>query len=127
MIVLDNSALIEATIGHDDRPGLDQELVGQELHVPHLIDYEFRNALRGMLLGGKIIRTRAEGAIMIKETLPFVRYPESVTGRRAWDLKDNFNPYDASYVALAEYLGCPLVTTDAKIERGSRTIEVRLY
>ncbi|WP_157930727.1 type II toxin-antitoxin system VapC family toxin [Glycomyces xiaoerkulensis] len=127
MIVLDNSALIDATIGYEERPGLDRELITQELHVPHLIDYEFRNALRGMLLGSKIIRSRAEGAIMIKETLALVRYPESVTGRRTWDLMDNFNPYDATYVALAEYLGCPLVTTDAKMERGARTVEVRLY
>lgn len=34
---------------------------------------------------------------------------------RIWELRDNLTPYDASYVALAEALGCPLVTADARL------------
>ncbi|GAB3220648.1 PIN domain-containing protein [Glycomyces halotolerans] len=127
MIVLDNAALVEATSGQDPPALLLDDLARTELHVPHLIDYEFRSALSGLLLGGKISRKRAEGALLVKDHLALIRYPESVTGPRAWALRENFNPYDASYVALAEQLQCPLATTDAKIERQARTVEVRLY
>lgn len=127
MIVLDSSALIEATVGGEARPGLLREIIGTELHVPHLLDYEYRNALRGMVLGAKISGKLAEAGLVFKKTMPIVRYTDEITGDRTWELRANFNPYDASYIALAERLGCPLVTTDAKMERGAQTIEVRLY
>jgi len=125
--VLDNSALVESLVSQNPSTELQKVLAEGELHVPHLIDYEFRNALRGLLFGGKISREHAEGAQIVKDSLTLIRYPESVTGPRAWDLRDNLNPYDASYVALAEQLQCPLATTDAKLERHVRTIEVKLY
>ncbi|GAB3655255.1 hypothetical protein GCM10028833_29650 [Glycomyces tarimensis] len=78
-------------------------------------------------LGGRLTPARAEGALIVKDSLPFIRYSECVTGPRAWVLRHNLNSYDASYVAPAEQLQCPLVTTDAKIERHVRTVEIKLY
>jgi predicted nucleic acid-binding protein len=127
VIVLGNSALVEAMTGQDPPAELLEDLACSELHVPHLIDYEFRDALRGLLLGGKISPARAEGALLVKDSLPFIRYPDSVTGTRAWDLRGDRNPYDASYVALAEQLRCPLATTDAELERQVRTVEFKRY
>ena len=34
---------------------------------------------------------------------------------RCWELRDNVTPYDAAYVALAEALGVPLLTADARL------------
>lgn len=34
---------------------------------------------------------------------------------RIWELRDNLTAYDAAYVALAEALRCPLVTSDARL------------
>ncbi|WP_329187948.1 PIN domain-containing protein [Actinacidiphila glaucinigra] len=36
---------------------------------------------------------------------------------RVWELRASLCAYDASYVALAEHVGCALVTRDARIER----------
>lgn len=126
MIVLDNSALIEALTGNEPAPSLVDAVATGDVHVPHLIDYEFRNALRGLVLGRKVSARRAVGARLVQQDLPMCRYPDSYTADRAWDLRDNFNGYDATYVALAEALGCALLTNDEKIARAARTIEVRL-
>lgn len=37
-----------------------------------------------------------------------------------WELRDNFSPYDAAYVALAELLGIELLTTDGSLGRAVR-------
>jgi predicted nucleic acid-binding protein len=36
-----------------------------------------------------------------------------------WDMRDNISTYDASYVALAEALDIPLMTTDHRLARAA--------
>ena len=36
---------------------------------------------------------------------------------RAYELRSNVAPYDATYIALAEGLSCPLVTPDRRLAR----------
>lgn len=38
---------------------------------------------------------------------------------RIWELREDVTTADAAYVALAEHLGAPLVTTDARLARAS--------
>jgi len=45
------------------------------------------------------------------------RYPVFTLLERVWDLRENLSAYDASYVALAELLNCPLMTADARLSR----------
>ena len=40
---------------------------------------------------------------------------------RVWALRENLTAYDATYVALAEALGCTLVTADARIAQAPGT------
>ncbi len=44
-------------------------------------------------------------------------YPTGPLLRRAWNLRENVTAYDACYVALAEALGCSLLTADARLSR----------
>jgi predicted nucleic acid-binding protein len=127
VIVLDNSALVDVLAAQSPAKELLTVISSEQLHVPHLLDYEFRNALRGLVLGRKISSARAEGARLVKQGLPLIRHPDQVTGARAWDLRGNMNAYDATYVALAEILDCPLVTTDEKIARVAKTVQVEVY
>ncbi|MER6005510.1 type II toxin-antitoxin system VapC family toxin [Nonomuraea angiospora] len=60
--------------------------------------------------------------------LPLVRYPIERLADRIWALRDNLTVYDAAYIALAEALGCTLVTTDAKLRSAcGHRAEVEVY
>ena len=54
-------------------------------------------------------------------SLPITRYPTSQLLERAWELRHNFDAYDAVYVALAEALDAPLATADAPLARAARS------
>ena len=47
--------------------------------------------------------------------LPVMRHSALPLLPRVFSLKDDLTPYDATYVALAEALNCPLVTADAHL------------
>lgn len=95
------------------------------LHAPHLIDYEFGNALRGLRLGGRITERLADEARADFAELRIERHPGATTTERAWQLRRNHTAYDAAYIALAELLDCPLLTGDAKL-RGSHRASVEV-
>jgi predicted nucleic acid-binding protein len=114
VIVMDCSAMVHALTV----PGsafLDTLAEAQSVHAPHLLDFEVLSAVRGLLLGKKIDETTAHTARGDFASTPITRYPMAGLEERAWELRGNFNPYDASYIALAEALECPLYTFDAKL------------
>ena len=49
--------------------------------------------------------------------LPITLHPAEPFLHRMWELRHNVTPYDAWYVALAEALDAPLLTTDARLAR----------
>lgn len=47
--------------------------------------------------------------------LPITRYPALPLLGRVYRLRSNASAYDAAYIALAEELGCPLLTADQRL------------
>jgi predicted nucleic acid-binding protein len=114
MIVVDASAALSALLN----AGPARQAVGsQQLHVPHLIDSEIANGLRRKVAGGEIGPNAGWAALDTWRHLGMLRYPVFAILGRIWQLRDNLSAYDASYVALAEGLECPLLTTDGRISR----------
>jgi predicted nucleic acid-binding protein len=115
-LVVDNSIIVYALLEGKGNELLRRRLSApRTLHAPQLIDYEFGNVIRGLLLGGRISEAVADEARADFADLPIQRYPGSVTVDRSWALRHNFNAYDAAYIALAELLSAPLLTGDAKL------------
>ena len=92
------------------------------------MDLEVLHTLRRHILRGTFSRRRSDEAFEDFTNIVFERYPHTSLLGRIWELKDDLTAYDATYVALAEALSVPLVTTDARLARapGIRA-EVEVY
>lgn len=116
MIVVDASAVVDALTMPAGTEALRRRLVDEDLHAPHLIDYEVVSVLRGLARAGQVSAHRAADALGDFHDLPIERWSGSrALSQRAFQLRHNLSAYDAAYVTLAEALECPLVTRDAKL------------
>lgn len=116
MIVLDASAAVSALLNDGDARRL---LASESLHAPHLIDVEVLSALRRQTLAGELSDDDAKELLDVWRRLGVTRYTAGPLLPRAWALRDSVTAYDATYVALAEHLGCALVTADARLAGAS--------
>lgn len=116
MIVLDTSAMVEFLVGGD--PVADRVrgvVAGQVLAAPHAVDLECASTLRGLVQGKKLPPDEGERALALLGKMSLRRYGHTPLLPRIWQLRHNMWPYDAAYVALAEFLGAELVTLDGKM------------
>lgn len=123
MTVLNASAMVEALVGRE----VDDELLdvlGGDLHAPHLIDIEVLSALRGLWLSAKLDPADAEGARADYVAFTINRYEVAPLADRIWQLRHQYTSYDAAYLALAEALDVPLFTCDAKLAAGGHRARV---
>lgn len=79
------------------------------------------SVFRRQLANGSLTEEQAENALQDLLDLPLTVYPTAPLLRRGWDLRDNVTTYDSCYVALAEALGCPLVTADRRLANAPAT------
>ena len=128
MIVLDASVVVELLTNGPLAPNIGQELSSRDEPsvVPHLLDVEVLNAVRGLTTGQRIESERAEQILIGLATLPAERYAHIPLLARMWELRHNFTAYDAAYIALAEALGATLYTCDEKLSKGHRA-RVKLF
>ena len=116
MLVVDTSAVLHALVARVPAAGLVERLEEDgDLHAPHLIDTEMLHALRRLVLTGAISEDRASDARADFADLSITRYPHEPFNELVWALRGNLTAYDATFVALAEALGAPLVTCDRKL------------
>ncbi|HWG72459.1 MAG TPA: type II toxin-antitoxin system VapC family toxin [Acidimicrobiales bacterium] len=117
-VVLDGSALV-ALLGDAGPAGtwVEAAISGAALAAPELAVFEAANILRRQMISGPLDASQATLAHADLVALPLQLWPYAPLSERAWELRHNLTIYDASYVALAELLGAPVVTLDAKLRR----------
>ncbi len=123
MIVVDASILatVIADDGADGRRCRAELRVARDVAAPDLVDVESVSVLRKRWTAGLLSAKRFATAVEDLEELPIDRFPTAPLMRRAYELRANATPYDATYVALAEILGCELLTGDGRLARAPGT------
>ena len=116
MIVFDASAALSGLLNAGPARAF---LAVEQLHAPHLVDSEVASGLRRHVASKRIAADDGWAALDAWRRLGLTRYPVHGLLERVWELRENLSAYDAGYVALAEALGCSLVTADARISRAS--------
>jgi len=117
LIVIDASVL--ANVVGDD--GTDGQQARREFRnagdiaAPDLVDVETVAVLRKRWIAGAVSDRRFASAVEDLEQLDLDRYPTLRFMRRTYELRANVTVYDSAYVALAEALGCELLTVDQRL------------
>jgi predicted nucleic acid-binding protein len=116
VIVVDASALLEVLLRTGAAAAVEARLFGgATLHAPHLLDLEVAQVLRRYERAGELSGRRAAQALEDLAAFRIERYPHDLFLPRVWSLRANATAYDACYLALAEALGAPLLTTDRRL------------
>lgn len=130
MIVLDASAAIDWLLQTSAGLQIEKRIYSraETLHSPHLLDLEVAQVLRRLVREGTISGRRGQEALSDLLALRITRYPHFPLLPRIWQHRHNLSAYDAAYVTLAERLGAPLITRDARISAASgHTARVELF
>lgn len=124
MIVLDSSALVDAVT---DRPLRGEVLthLGQPLVSPGHQLAEVSSAVCRPVRADELTATEGqssltEAALLVQQTVP----PGAGLLATAYAMRDSIRVLDGLYVALAQRLGCPLLTTDTRLVRSNPPCEV---
>ncbi|MGW2560468.1 type II toxin-antitoxin system VapC family toxin [Streptomyces sp. NPDC001514] len=100
-------------------------VVGERLLAPHLVDVEVASVLLGRHRAGKLTDAELDDALSAFAALPIRRQEHLPFLPRVRELRTNLTAYDATYVALAEGFGVPLVTSDGRIKDGVRAARAK--
>lgn len=69
------------------------------------------------MLVGQVSADQGASALAVWLAFAVTLHDHSTLAPRIWALRESMTAYDAAYVALAEVLDAPLVTTDGKLAR----------
>jgi predicted nucleic acid-binding protein len=117
VIVLDASAAVEWLLRLPLADAVERRLTqaADTLHAPHLLPIEVAQVVRRLEARDELTARRGAQALEDLDDLDLHLYGHGPLLPLVWKLRTNLSAYDAAYVALAQVLAAPLVTTDARM------------
>ncbi|MBB5954229.1 putative nucleic acid-binding protein [Saccharothrix tamanrassetensis] len=127
-IVVDSSALLEVVASKVPDRELLHRLSTAVAAAPELIDVEALSVLRRLESMHALSGDEATAALAKVRAAPIDRVPHRPLIKRAWSLRGSIHAADAFYVALAEELGIPLITCDARLAGSNgHQVDIEVY
>ncbi len=115
-LVVDASMVVAALVDSGaDGTWAETLLTSDSLAAPHLLPAEAANILRRSVAARAISAEQASLAHADLLDLRVELFPYAPFASRIWELRENVTCYDGWYVAVAEALGAPLATLDARL------------
>lgn len=125
MIVLDASALVDLVADGAAKTSLARRLDGQMLAAPAHQMAEVAAALARLVRAGDLRAEDGRTALALAARLPQQIHPlDARLMDRAWALRERIRILDGVYVALAERLSAPLLTSDRRLAAAQPPCEV---
>jgi predicted nucleic acid-binding protein len=118
-VVVDASAMVDLLVGSGLAFSVEERLRGHELHVPAHFDAEVLSALGRLQRAGEMTVRQVTARLQRVAAAPMERHLLVPLLSDAWKLRHNVRLVDALYVALADRLGAPIVTTDVGLAAAS--------
>jgi predicted nucleic acid-binding protein len=119
-LVIDASAVIDLLVHNPLAARIDRAIEDRQLIAPDVLNAEVLHGLRGLERGGVLADARALKAVLRLAEGRIDLVPTKALIQDVWSLRHNLSAYDACYVALAQVLDCPLLTTDGPLTRAPR-------
>ena len=120
MIVVDAGVVFTLVAGAEAAARDVALRVGDEqMLAPQLVDLEVVSVLRRLVLRRDFPPSLAAASVRHLAELDITRVAHAPLLERCWELRENLTPYDAAYVALAEMVEAPLLTTDRRLAGAS--------
>lgn len=128
MIVVDASALVDQLTGKVRGASVHRQLLRHAgLYAPALVFTESASALWRMVRAGDIDVELGDEAVRELGRMPISVVDPQVLLVSAWRMRQSIRIADAFYVACAQALSLPLLTTDARLARAAgKIVEVQL-
>ena len=126
MIVADASAVVDLLTGTvERRQAIRDELQARRrVHAPDLLTLEVLSALARAGRRKAMTAPEQQDVLDAYASLRIRRHSSHPLWPRIARLTARHSSYDAAYVALAEMLDAPLLTTDVRLARAVTTVEV---
>jgi predicted nucleic acid-binding protein len=125
-LVVDPSVAVPACLAANGFASIpDSELV-----APPLLWSEVRSALHELVWRGEVDAETGAAANEVLDGCPVRRIDDDRLGAAAWRIADELGwakSYDAEYVALAQLLGCRMVTRDGRLRRGAGRLGIVFF
>jgi predicted nucleic acid-binding protein len=123
-VVVDASAVVDLLLGNDVGLQVELRLRGRELHAPAHLDAEVLSALGRLHRAGELDDEQVSERLDALATAAIERNALAGLLAGAWVRRPTLRLVDALYVELAEQLGAPLLTTDARLAGTTDTAEL---
>lgn len=126
MIVVDASAVVDLLSGDLERRRAvrDELRAARRVHAPDLLTLEVVSALARATRRRAMTGPEAQAALDAYASLRIERHRSHPLWRRIARLSARHSAYDAAYIALAEMLEAPLLTTDVRLAQAVATVPV---